>query len=379
MIFLTKMFPRLTIRTVAAAALLLSSSVSALSDWQQPPAGVVSRIAFGSCAMQWKPQPIWNTIKAQGPDLFLFLGDAIYGDFDGTKPFTPTEESLRRDWDRLASIPDFAALREKVPFMATWDNHDYGSHNGGAEFELKETAKAVFLDFFGEPEDSERRTTPGIYDARVFGPPGKRVQIILLDTRWFKGPFVKDPRTKEQKEAAGLSGSMGNYLPNEDPDVSLLGDTQWDWLEAQLGVPAEARLIASGTQVIPDQKAMDEWGNYPHERQRLFDLIRDTRADGVLLLSGNVHFSEVSQLDGLVYPLIEFTASGMTHNNEAYARAENAYRIAGPYAENNFGIVEFDWDAEPAPTINLRIVDLEGRDVFRHRIGLDALRHPEAE
>ena len=217
-----KTLPRLTIRTVAAAALLLSSSVYALSDWQPPPAGVVSRIAFGSCAMQWKPQPIWNAVKAQGPDLFLFLGDAIYGDFDGTKPFTSTEESLRRDWDRLASIPDFAALREQVPFIATWDNHDYGSHNGGAEFELKETAKAVFLDFFGEPEDSERRTTPGIYDARVFGPPGKRVQIIL-------------------------------------------------------------------------------------------------------------------------------------------------------------GIVDIHWDAEPAPTINLRIVDLEGRDVVRHRIGLDALRHPEAE
>ncbi len=84
----------------------------------------INRIAFGSCAFQWKEQAIWSTIAERKPDLFLFIGDAIYGDFDGKKPFTPTAETLRRNWSALGSKPAFQAFRNQVPIMATWDNHD---------------------------------------------------------------------------------------------------------------------------------------------------------------------------------------------------------------------------------------------------------------
>jgi alkaline phosphatase D len=187
---------------------------------------VLSRIAFGSCAFQWEEQPIWSVIAERGPDLFLFVGDAIYGDFDGKKPFTPTADTLRRDWSALAAKPEFQEFRAQVPIMATWDNHDYGSHNGGAEFPLKEMTTTAFLDFFEEPPDSVRRNRDGIYTEQTFGEPGKRVQVVLLDTRTFKAPPVRDPRTKEEKKAAGLSGSMGNYVPNADPEVTLLGSEQ---------------------------------------------------------------------------------------------------------------------------------------------------------
>ncbi|MFX5972561.1 hypothetical protein ABTE98_19450, partial [Acinetobacter baumannii] len=38
------------------------------------------RIAFGSCAKQSKPQPIWAAVRAARPELFLFLGDNLYAD-----------------------------------------------------------------------------------------------------------------------------------------------------------------------------------------------------------------------------------------------------------------------------------------------------------
>ena len=91
------------------------------------------------------------------------------------------------------------------------------------------------------------------------------------------------------------------------------------------------RLIASSIQIIPDQKGMDEWGNFPLERKKLFDLIDRTGAKGIILLSGNVHFAELSKTDASDYPLYELTSSGMTHVNSAYAKAANAYRIAGPF------------------------------------------------
>jgi hypothetical protein len=83
----------------------------------------------------------------------LFLGDAIYADNDGVTAWEVTEPQLRGEWNRLADKPEFQAFRSQVPMMATWDNHDYGTYAGGADFVLKEKSKTIFLDFFGEPAD----------------------------------------------------------------------------------------------------------------------------------------------------------------------------------------------------------------------------------
>jgi alkaline phosphatase D len=347
--------------------------LSALSRSAWTPDKTIRRIAFGSCAFQWEEQPIWSVIAEREPDLFLFIGDAIYGDFDGKKPFTPTADTLRRDWGALAAKPEFQEFRAQVPIMATWDNHDYGSHNGGAEFPLKELTKTAFLDFFEEPPDSARRNRDGIYTEQTFGEPGKRVQVILLDTRTFKAPPLRDPRTKEEKKAAGLSGSMGNYVPNADPEVTLLGSEQWLWLDRQLRKPADIRFIVSGTQIVADQKGMDEWGNYPLERKRLFQLIQSTGATGAIMLTGNVHFAELSRYDEGPYPIYDFTSSGLTHNNPDYAAADNPSRVGVAYADKNFGLIEIDWSADPAPTVTFKIEGANGQTHFKHRLSLEEL------
>ncbi len=352
-----------------AAAFLAMSGTSFATDLEQ--ATTVSRIAFGSCAQQWLPQPIWNAIGEKEPDLFLFLGDAIYGDWDGEKVFIPSKETLQRDWGRLAAIPEFASFRSQFPILATWDNHDYGKHDGGAEFSLKEESKQLFLDFFDEPTNSDRRKRDGIYDAKIYGPPGRRVQIILLDTRTFKSPYIKDERSKDQKVALGI---RGQYLPNRDPGATLLGNEQWEWLGAQLQQQADLRLIASSTQILADQKAMEEWGNFPLERQRLFDLIEQTKASGLILLSGNVHYAEISITDEAPYPLYDFTSSGMTHTNPAYAELLNNKRVAGPLTEENFGLIDIEWDAPDGPMVILRAFGLKGTEAFRREIPLSKLQ-----
>jgi phosphodiesterase/alkaline phosphatase D-like protein len=59
---------------------------------------VIHRIAFGSCAKHWQHQSIWDAVIAKKPDLFLFLGDAIYADTDGTTAWSVTEEQVEIDW-----------------------------------------------------------------------------------------------------------------------------------------------------------------------------------------------------------------------------------------------------------------------------------------
>jgi len=68
--------------------------------------------------------------------------------------------------------------------------------------------------------------------------------------------------------------------------VTLLGESQWRWLEEQSHKPAEIRLDCSGTQIVNDTKGMQERGNFPHERTKLFELIQKTDAQGIVLLSG---------------------------------------------------------------------------------------------
>jgi len=68
------------------------------------------------------------------------------------------------------------------------------------------------------------------------------VQIILLDTKYNRSAFKKDPTAKEKRLAAG---KVGGYLPDEDPEKTHLGAEQWRWLEEELKKPAELRLVCS--------------------------------------------------------------------------------------------------------------------------------------
>jgi alkaline phosphatase D len=203
------------------------------------------------------------------------------------------------------------------------------------------------------------------------GLPGERVQIIMLDGRYFKGPAILDERSDEEKEALGI---VGRYSPNPDPSVTLLGVEQWRWLEQQLHEPADLRLIVSGTQVVASEKGVEGWGLYPHERQRLYDLIAETGANGVILLSGDVHFSELSRTDDGPYPLYDFTSSNLAQLGTGWEGARNSYRVAGPYAGEHFAIVAIDWDASPGAEITLAVISMDGSVAYQHRVSLNELQ-----
>ncbi|MEH6584309.1 MAG: alkaline phosphatase D family protein [Halioglobus sp.] len=345
---------------------LLSLSCCVIADpvrVQMPSSNLsVSRIAFGSCAFQSVEQPIFRAVVNAQPDLYISLGDAIYGDYDVVtkSAYDVTPQTLRREWQVLADNPDWRYLVERVPVMAIWDNHDYGHHSAGAEFSLKSESENIFLDFFSEPAASARRKRPGVYDSQIFGSEGRRVQIILLDTRSFKSAPVLAPRPK------GAGGSLGKYAPNKDSTATLLGEDQWRWLEQQLSNQADVRLVASSGQVVADEKGMDEWGNYPLERERLLNLIAATTSGRSILISGNVHFTEVSAVDVASTRLIDFTSSGLTHVNRAYPKAPNRYRVAGPYIDMSFGLVEISWT--PDPEIRLKAIGVNGGVHFEYRV-----------
>lgn len=317
-------------------------------------ADAISKIAFGSCLRQTQPQPIWQSIIAEQPDLFVFMGDNIYA--DTTDPIVMQEK-----YDVLYKQPGYQKLLDAMPLYATWDDHDYGMNDVGAENPIKRESEQLFLDFYQLPADSPARSRPGIYQSYYFGEHGQRVQLILLDTRYFRGPAVKQKPTKKCPAF--------NYAQQLDPSVSLLGDSQWQWLSAELENRADIRIIVSSIQVIPDQHCWEKWANFPLERDRLFNLIADKNADAVIFLSGDRHLSEVSSIkhEKIGYPILEVTSSGM--NTKMYGKGEvNAFRMSEDnIRENNYGVIEFNWD-QPSPSLTITIHNRTGKILFNHDI-----------
>lgn len=338
------MLSRLLIALVSLTA--LASSVLAQSTL--PPNRVLTRIAFGSCAYQEVEQPIWSAVLGYKPELFLFTGDNVYGDvLDGKSVTDPTLilDSLTKAYARADTIPGMKAVRESVPHLAAWDDHDYGLNDGGAEFVHKDAAKKLFVDFWKLPPDDPRRTRNGLYHAQVFGPPGKRIQIILLDTRYFRTLL----KPTDQRGAKGRE----RYVPDDSPDKTVLGAEQWTWLEAQLREPADLRLIVSSIQVVADGHGWERWGNLPRERQRLYDLIGKTEAAGVMFLSGDRHIGAIyREPTGTPYPLYDITSSGLTQFFSA-AHEDGPNRVGPLYGAVNFGTIDIDWWAGTV-TVSLR-------------------------
>lgn len=336
--------------------LVAVSAVADVHGAELDPARPLTRIALGSCIRQNRPQPIWEAVSRFQPDLLLLLGDNIYGD-------TEDMAELRGKYDALAANPGFAAVRRDVPIIAVWDDHDYGVNDGGREYPRRRESQQVFCDFFGVPADSPLRKQEGIYQAVTYGPPGRRVQLICLDTRYHRSPLKALPREQRVK-------GRGYYVPDPDPAATFLGAAQWAWLATVLAEPAEIRIVLSSIQVAAQEHGFEKWANFPAERARLLETIRQSGATGVILVSGDRHAAEISRIpagaEALAYPLYDLTASSL---NQVIGRSQpeepNQLRIGSRYHGTNFGTLEIDWQDRgtsqaPLVTVTLGIRDAQG-------------------
>ena len=324
----------------------------------------IDTIAFASCAKPNQPETIWQSILATDPDLFLFIGDNVYVD----QPRRPKGvEDFERSYAQLASEPGWQNLLTKVPVLATWDDHDYGLNDAGKEFPLKKVAQQQFVDFFNLPKDSPVRQREGIYDAQVFGPTGQRVQVILLDTRYFRDGLNRNPD--------GRVKGLGPYIPHTDEKAALLGEAQWAWLAEQLQQPADVRVIASSIQVVSREHGWEAWGNFPNEHKRLYKLIDTTGAEGVVFISGDRHLTEISRdvTDGVPYPIWDFTSSGMNEGGDSRVNEPNTHRVSDVRRVANFGVITIDWEAD-APTLTYETRGKSGGVILKQTIALSELK-----
>ena len=303
---------------------------------------------------QNKKQTMWETIKKDHPNLFIFLGDNVYAD-------TENMETMRSRYNDLWTNSSFESFRKEVPLLATWDDHDYGANDAGMEYPQKEESKNIFLDFFDPMNDKRRYQNGGIYTSYLLGPEGKRLHIILLDSRWSRGRLKKHNffSSLYRRQVKG----MGPYKPSDNLESAILGKDQWSWLEKEFNKKADLRIIGTSIQALAEFTGWESWANIPHERSKLLGLIDKFSKTPTFLISGDVHRGEIAQVklkNGL--SILEVTSSGLTHATRKIP--PNKHRLYKPILKPHFGLIEIDWGNQ----ITFTFKGKKGQTFRKHKV-----------
>ncbi len=299
-------------------------------------------IAFGSCSHEYDTIQMWDEILRNQPIAWIWLGDNIYGD-------TYDMDVMKAKYKIQKQRPSYQNLIKSTAVYGTWDDHDFGINDGGKEYPMKEESKKLMLEFLDVPMTNPVWDHEGVYQSYIIEQNDLQIKLILLDTRYFRDPLIDNPDAPPR------------YSPNDSG--SILGEEQWKWLEKQLrNSEADIHLIGSSIQLIPIEQGYEKWGNFPVERQRFFDLISETAPSRPIVLSGDRHIAEFSkiEIEGLDYPLYEFTSSGLTHTWSRNEPEINSHRIGKMIISKNFGIIEID-RSEGLIKINLEVRDSDNK------------------
>ncbi len=273
-------------------------------------------IAFGSCNNQNEAQPLWKDIKAENPDLWVWLGDNIYAD-------TENMTEMKAMYDSQLANSGYSDFISGLDVVGTWDDHDYGINDGDKTYPRKAESKKLALDFLGVDEEAEVRKRTGLYQSYTYSHDSVDLRLILLDCRYFRDPITK-----------GQDGYIS------DAAADILGEQQWNWLETELDKDEDVLIVVSGIQVIAEEHRYEKWANFPTSRQRLFDLLNQDEADKVILLSGDRHIGEMASINVGEKIIYEVTSSGLTHSYENVGHEANKHRIGQLTGSLNYGLMK---------------------------------------
>lgn len=290
-------------------------------------------IAFGSCLDQDADQDIFRSIEKDEIDSFIFLGDNIY----------PVEDkniisNLKKAYKKQSEkIPSWIYSKN---IYAIWDDHDYGDNDGGESFQFKQTSQEFFLEFWKIPKYDERWQRDGIYFQDNIKISGLTINIIGLDTRFFR---------------SDLKGSKFFYRTSDDDTSSILGNDQWNWLANELEKEADLTIILSSIQVLAENHRFEKWSLFPKEKTKLINMLTQKK-DQIIVLSGDRHKAGIYQKDNI----FEITSSSLNKPIplSKYSFETDPLLLGSTYNKENYGLIEIN---SLTREVNLSIKDINGQ------------------
>ena len=309
-------------------------------------------LGMGSCAPS-DPNRVWNRIVEEGCEGFVFLGDTPYID--------SSELSVARAKHReFLSQPEIARMVASIPCWGTWDDHDFGANDTHGDFPGKHASRQAFTEYranrhFGHKADGSLQTDrfgggQGIYTSFRRGP----IEVFLIDPRWFS-----------RTEASWAD-------PNE---TTCIGKVQWEWLKNGLR-NSTATFKALATGIIWDDKEnseKDDWHTYRHERDAIFDFIRDEAIAGCFLIGGDIHVSRALNYGPRVgYDLWQFIVSPLHDRVIPELDVPHPKLVHHAVEPHVFLKLEVDNRADPA-TLCATWINRDGRRLFEVRLDSEGL------
>lgn len=282
-------------------------------------------LATGSCAWLGDPPDpadrdarIFDAIAARKPDVMVWLGDTIYfrdqdfGDDPGAH--------MNARWIATRSYPPLQRLLQTGQHYAIWDDHDYGPDNSNRSFALKASSLELFRRYWANGSYGLTEV-PGIFSRVSY----EDVDIFLLDDRYHRDD---------------------DSAP-EAPGKTMLGAAQLEWLKRELlQSRASFKLIANGSRMLSERPSAtrrggEGWHNFPEERRAFLDWLAEKRIDGVVFVSGDIHYTCLTERERPgSYPLIELTCSPLT--SRIHPRPNPVHPVDGTVTlEHNFCTLDF--------------------------------------
>ncbi|HKP00413.1 MAG TPA: alkaline phosphatase D family protein, partial [Nitrospiraceae bacterium] len=234
--------------------------------------------------------PIFDVMRAQHPDFFLFLGDSIYADHVCPSPpnepgadfsATTLAEYRARHRDQRAA----EALRrflETTPVYAMWDDHEVRNDFAGPFDNQMPVGRQALREYWPirkAPEDPDR-----LYRAVRAG---ADLELFILDTRQYRS------RNDDQ----------------DGPAKTMLGEKQLQWLLSGLNESNATWKVIVTTVPLSISKGggggrgNDGWAGGPgipgfeRERQVIVGHILEQKMKNVVFLAGDVHYVQVNAYD----------------------------------------------------------------------------------
>lgn len=324
-----------------------------LWQWRTDPP--TFRFAVGSCAFINDAQfdrpgtpyganfEIFETIASQKPDFMLWLGDNVYY----READWSAESSMRYRYAHDRALPQLQRLLGTMHHYATWDDHDFGSNDSDRTFPMKEASLRIFKDYWANRSYGQDQI-PGVFGRFVWGD----AEFFLLDDRYHRSP---------------------NRMPVTGEKV-MFGEGQMRWLmESLRSSSATFKIIASGNQMVnPNQlDNVEEFADFPAERDALMSFLRSEKISGVLFLTGDKHQTELIRLpvDGL-YPLYDLTVSPLTAGTYFDPKEPpNPLRVEGTlvHVVRNFAILEISGPAKQR-SLTMTVFDPAGSALWKRTL-----------
>jgi alkaline phosphatase D len=306
------------------------------------------KIALGSCAVHSRDTSIthiYESIASKKPDLMLWLGDNIYLD----ELHWDSIGNIMKEYTANRSLSQMQPLLAATHHYAIWDDHDYGPDNSDSCFYNKKISREAFKNFWANPSFGINGC--GITTSFRWND----VDFFLMDDRYNRAPDKQKSKAK-----------------------SYLGPDQVNWLINSLrNSKARFKIIVIGNQVInkmPFEK--ENYSSYKLERKSLFRQIKDSRIEGILFISGDRHFSEISKLKRKgTYPLYDLTVSPLTSGPVTTRFNFNTHRVRESLiSKRNFAILEF-YGSGSGRSMKINYFDTQGALLYTNIINADCLKN----